>query len=291
VKQAGLDFDEIKKINHTLNLGQRKRLRAMEKRPIRDDKAVAVALKTLRRGLEERRRRAEGSVTGGGGPTRVYLDTPFMIQANKPDRLLGSNIKASNSTASFLVNYQNEINSDNNGASDFLTFSFVWLNDSTQEAQVNTEALLVLKGEADCFAHPGHFPLINYAVSGTAWSAELQILEMWNHPPTSPLFDPEQWAQNIVFQECDYRSKFPWPDFGDRQITDIFQAYPLVHRGFFTVPRNGSLVFQVILDIESTLSGGGWCTSNFSPTESVSGGFVLCPFVELQVSTSGIVTN
>ena len=96
LKQAGLDFDEIKKINHTLSLGQQKRLSAMEKRPTRDEKTMAVALKALRRGFEERRRRAE-SVTAGG-TTRVFLDTPFMIQANNPGRLLGSKIEGFNST-------------------------------------------------------------------------------------------------------------------------------------------------------------------------------------------------
>lgn len=296
LKQAGLDFDEIKKINHTLSLGQRNRLQAMEKRPARDEKAVAVALKALRQGLEQRRRRAEQSPTAGQ-PTRVYLDTPFMIQADKPNRLLGSNIEVFNSTASLLVDYHDEIPTDNNGTNDFLTFSFVWLNDSTQDAEVNTEALLVLQGEADCFAHPGLIPLVDQAISGTEWSAVLQILEMWNHPPTSPIPEQEQWVAPILWERCSYISKFPVNIFsgprGDRQITDVpVQAYPLVRRSFLTVPRNGSLVFQVILDIASSLSGGGWCTSKFAGTLSNGQtGFVLCPYVELQVSTSGIVTN
>lgn len=221
------------------------------------------------------------------GPTRVYLDTPFLIQANKPDILHGSNIEVFNSTASVLVDYQDEI-PDPNHTDDWVNFSFVWNNDTGQDAEINTEALLVVKGEADCFAHAGHIPVIDEAGSSLIWIAQLQILEMWNQPPTSPIPEADQ---TVLILDGPFALDMSTGlfDSGDHQVIDVFQAYPLAHRTFLTVPRNGSLVFQVSLNIGSTLFGGGWCTSNLSPTAP--GGFVLCPFVELQVSTSGIMTN
>src|SRR5262249_51887057 len=76
-----------------------------------------------------------------------------------------------------------------------------------------------------------------------------------------------------------------WPDNGDRQLINLFRAYPLSHRTFFRVPRNGALVFEVGLFVGSGLGGGGWVSSLFAGGL----GFLACPFVELQVVVPGII--
>ena len=111
-EKAGLDIDEISKINKGLRLGQLKRLRAREKRPVSDE-SDARTLKWLRHGIEERRRIAEGLATvssaAPGQTSRVYLDTPFMIQANSPDRLIDTKPEAWNSMAHFRADYFDDI--------------------------------------------------------------------------------------------------------------------------------------------------------------------------------------
>src|SRR5438046_9665254 len=59
LEKAGLDFDEIKKINKKLRRGQLDRLRAQEKRSNQDEESVSEAKKVLHGWVEEQRRNAD----------------------------------------------------------------------------------------------------------------------------------------------------------------------------------------------------------------------------------------
>ena len=54
------------------------------------------------------------------------------------------------------------------------------------------------------------------------------------------------------------------------------------------LPRNGSVVFEVSFVVSSLLQNGGWCTSDLIGGLA---GFVLCPFVELQVGAWGTMST
>jgi len=145
--QAVLDLDKIKKINKS----RLKKLRGLlDKRPHRD-KSDATVLKSLRRAIQERRRAARRVSVGASPPgqiTRVYLDTPFMIQANKPEWLLDSQIESFNSTAQAQIQYIDTIPTDDNSALDSVRFLFAWHNDTGPDAEVqNCTSLLAVKGQ------------------------------------------------------------------------------------------------------------------------------------------------
>jgi hypothetical protein len=112
---------------------------------------------------------------------------------------------------------------------------------------------------------------------------------MWNNPPTSPIFEGEQRVFEIVNIGGTAQSTFPF-DSIDQQSEPVFRGYPLFHRNFFVVPQNGSLVFQVSLNVLSYMDGGltgsGWVDSFLADPD-----FLLCPFVEFQVGTSGSMST
>jgi len=219
-----------------------------------------------------------------------------MIQANKPEWLLDSQIEPFNSTAHARIEYIDTIPTDdpitgNNSAVDSVSFFFAWQNDTGQDAEVrNCATLLAVKGQAAGQAWAGYIPLVDIAAFSIGWIVNFQILEMWNRPPTSPIPEGEQQVKYIVDMFGMAASRYPFGDSVNQQSVDVFRGYPLLHRNFFVVPRNGSLVFQVSLTVESFMDGGltgsGWVVSFFTDPD-----FLLCPFVELQVGTSGSMST
>src|SRR5262249_38007965 len=137
------------------------------------------------------------------------------------------------------------------------------------------ETLLVVKGRGDCLASPGLFNVVCW--SAADWLAEFLIWETWNKPPT---LLPKQGDQEALVLDIYVDATGPvFGDFGQK-IVDVFRAYSLAHSNFFVVPRNASVVFQVGLEVDSGLDGGGWCTSSFLYDM----GFLMCPYVALQVA-------
>jgi hypothetical protein len=83
----------------------------------------------------------------------VNIDTPVAIGGRPTPK--ATKFEAWNSTALYEVGYQGQINSEDNSAEDYLTFTFVWTNDTGQIAYVaNPETLLVVQGHGDPMRTP-----------------------------------------------------------------------------------------------------------------------------------------
>jgi len=274
LEQAGVNFDEIKKTNKALGL---KRHRDWEKeRTPRDAKSNAQALKSLRRIIAERRKAAKRpSVNPLLQTTSVIIDTPFMIKGHPT--LGGSHFEAFNSTAFYTTGYTGEINTEDHTAFDSLYFYFIWTNDTGQDAAVSAETPLVVQGHGDVDANSNYTPF-DTAEAILVWSAELLIWEAWNKPAN---LLPPQADQGIEVANISVVAQFPFRN-EDRKVVDVFRAYLLAHPGVFVVPRNASVVFQVGLAVASFLQTGGWVRSQFSPPV----GFLMCPYVALQVASA-----
>ena len=117
LEAIGLRFDAINKSNK-----KRKRsepLHALGKKPAQDKKSPATTLKAIRYGISQRRKDAKRLRLLNFPPqsTRVYLNTPFMIQADPAKDLDSSQIKPWNSIARFLTSYSGDANAIDSGIS------------------------------------------------------------------------------------------------------------------------------------------------------------------------------
>ena len=288
LEESGLDFDEIKQINKTLRRKQMERLRARESRSVGNKQSIAETKKLLRRWVEERRRSAKRlrPIRPPALPTTVFLDTPFLIWANPPSGLIDSKAEAWNSTAQFGLDYSDEIPTEDNTALDntaftWVTFYFLWENDSDSTKVVDTaQTNLFVKGHGDCYARAGYIPLWDIAYSDFDWDASFRIMFWEGGFGTDVPYEASQRAHIANLDVFDYASPY-WPIWpfkgGDRRLIDVSQQYPLAYSNLI-VPPGQPIVFAVSLHVRSELYGGGWCNSLFWNDL----GFVACPYVELQ---------
>jgi len=243
-------------------------------RTSRDAKSNTQALKSLRRFIATRRK---GAKSPGVSPLlegdTVMIDTPFMIKGHP--RLDGSNFEAFNSTAFFSGGYQGAIPPDD-FARDSVWFYFQWTNDTDSQFIVTAETILVVQGHGDCEAS-SDIPFHDAAAT-LAWSAQLGVWETWFRPPLGlPLSD----GQGVRIATISASVMFPY-GLSDGHSFDVFRGYLLSNSVPFDVPSNSTVVFQVGLNMNNYLKGGGdGCsvTSQLSPPV----GFLMCPYVLLQL--------
>jgi hypothetical protein len=266
MEKAGVDVD---KINETLKRKQQEQPRPAQPPSRIDKKALAAAKRAFRHGIEERRRSAKRLAALDAQPASIFLDAPIFI-----DDVFESNIEPWNST----INFPLFLNQDNN-ADTPINFHFVWRNDSPHDVLVSAASLLIAKGFADCVAF-ANFGLADANL--TCW-VNMNIFELWNDPPTSPLVENTQ-SVGLVGVYASARSFFiEGADLEEIPPVEFFQHIYLLHNNFFTVPAFQAVEFQVGVDIftdvytflDASASVGFYVISN--------GGFLMCPYVELQV--------
>ena len=266
MEKGGVD---IQKLNENLKRKQPERPHLVEK-PLRiDKKALAGAKRAFRYGIEERRKSARHLATLDYQSASVFLDTPVFI-----DPVVELNIEPWNSTAKFSISWGQDVDID----SARFNFHFFWRNESLSDVLISAASVLIAKGTIGLSA---------YATFGDAWvnvicSAELNILELWNDPPTSPLFEQTQregMGANVVSAQ----SVDGWTDEENPGLIDVFQGFQLYHNNFFRVPARQAVEFWVGVNvyayIGSFLDAGGNIVVDFATGDD----FLLCPFVELQV--------
>jgi hypothetical protein len=298
VEKAGLDIHKLKEIEKR---EQRERGHIRKKQTAAAQKALAATKNPFRHGIDERLKTLSRlAAVRPGQVDHVILDTPFLIWAHPDNMLESSVIQPSKSIAgfSFMVSTpptdpgQDFKHSDND-----VSFWFIWQNNYGQEVMINAEASFIAKGIIFIFTEFHPYSILSAAGGSVLTTVRLDIWEMWNSPETSPLQEQDQF---ISFEPSIFVvASLGIPIGSDQLIVNVSQAFNPRHNGFFLVPRNGSLLFQVSVAFSTFLKSADEfdpldvpppsATASVGFSRSVDN-FVECPFVHLEVIAPPIVT-
>ena len=185
--KGGLEVDKIKAVLTKRDADKRRLLESRKARA-----AKTFSRDKLRSGIDGRIKAFELSsrLSQPYASTNIVLDTPFLIYADPYYILRSSSIERLGSLARIHVRHTGEFSD-----LDTVSFYFLWQNSSDNYALLNVETYVVANGWFQITADSGIF--------GGAWAnifgaAELDLLEWWNHPPTSPL---QMNCQSAVFAD------------------------------------------------------------------------------------------
>lgn len=255
-------FDELLAQNRSAlrRIAERRKAEAVER--------SSSAKDTLRHGVESRRKVMEhlAELTPPESPTvaapKFYelLDRPFTIWPTGGVYVHAEQVEPANSWAKITV--------DSELASvDELSFYFLWQNPSDTHTVIDVDAYLVLNGFCQAGSEGGYFPGTR-ASQLNVW-ARLDLLESWNQPPTSPLWQVDQAQQALVLST----DTSGWFDDNATDSEAVFRGYDLRHN-LFLVPPHGEVVIEVALYVRYASREGSF------QVDFASGDFeVLCPGV------------
>jgi hypothetical protein len=155
-------------------------------------------------------------------------------------------------------------------ATDSVGFFFLWQNQNANTIIVDVDASLSLMGVCESNTVSTILAEADLKVSAT-----LHIHELWNDPPTSPIFQP---AQSLLALETDAQT---WGIFfgNDIDVKNIAKSFELRYSQF-VIPPNGTALFEVSCELEASLDISG---PGDDPTVEADfatfGRRVLCPYV------------
>jgi hypothetical protein len=268
----------------------RKALRQLEVRYLSVDQHSVSAQETFSRGdarsrrflaqLEEMfqvglksRRLALGQLAADQAyaPTHVVLDKAFLIWATPSNMLLDSLTEPFNNFAKIQRR-------SNSSGHDELNFYFVWDNPRDNHTVIDVECSVGIRGICKADAESG---FLSGGSSSLTVRAELQPLEWWNQPPTTPLPQSSQIEDVAVIS---WSGGAAW-GLG-REILGIetpsllvSSQHDLQHK-LFAVPPRGVVVFKITLSLDYRIDDGSIAV-DFATDDFI----VRCPFVLLGILT------
>jgi len=271
--ETGLD---VKKLEPVLNEHQRELRRILEKRPTPSSKSASAGTRaTVRKAIDARVKTLElaNTVQPHAASTFVVLDAPFLVFANPSNWLFDSHVSRKESFAK--VRFQEKLEPPHiiPKVHD-VTFVYVWENPSEHFALVNVETYVVLKGFCLTSVQPRIAQFLG-AHSRLSVHAGLTLLEWWNQPPTTPLFQKSQEVEALGLH-----AYAPFLS-GDTEDQNLFDGYDLKY-SLFAVPPKGVAVFYVNMFTKQTTDGHAFYIVDFLAKDSL----VLCPYVQLEVLTA-----
>lgn len=122
---------------------------------------------------------------------RILLDTASDVTATPGLSLDSTQIAPTNNSAKFFL-----LSSTDPGTTQTVSFGFTWENASDRSAVVNVDGYLVLDGRCQAVAFGGSFG--GYRLCHMFVDASLNIQELWNRPPTSPIRQGGQDARALA---------------------------------------------------------------------------------------------
>jgi hypothetical protein len=259
---------EVDKFDEHLAQNRSALRRIAERRKAEAVERSSSAKDALRHGVEGRRKVMEhlADVTPPESPTvavpKFYelLDRPITILPTGGVYVHADSIEPANSWAKITVDSESY-------AEDELSFYFLWQNPSDTHAVIDVNAYLVLNGFCQVESEGGYFPGVRH--SRLAVRARLDLLEWWNQPPTSPLWQVDQ-EQPALFLSTDTSG---WLDHNATDSEAVFRGYDLRYN-LALVPPHGVVVFEVALFVRYGSTEGS------IHVDFASGDFeVLCPGV------------
>jgi hypothetical protein len=184
--RSGLDRSELE------ILANQRRTEANElaaRRLAKADQQFSAFLETVKRDINNWRNNVEQLAIFFPPPVqRFLLNTASDVSATSGIPISSSSLAPGNNWVQFLfVTFQEtpEFNSSNEEVS----FSFFWQNPSNVTATIDVDAYLILTRLLQLVATGGY---VEGGFCYIAVRAELHIHELWNQPPTSPVFQSGQ---------------------------------------------------------------------------------------------------
>ena len=221
----------------------------------------------------------------------VILDTPILIWAYPYDSILDdAGIQPSDSWAKFKFT----VSGAEQQSTDFkVVFFYLWQNDYGRDVMINAETFITSSGFVESVVNPRGIIVGGWSTMDI--DVGLDILELWNNPNTSPVFEEDQF--------------FDFPEIKAEVLIDL--GIPIIldeissafikrldnpkHNGFFTVPRNGSVLFEpfIAFSIDQSkmeILGDIQTIESVADFESIPAFSVRCPFVHLEVVVPQVMT-
>jgi hypothetical protein len=200
----------------------------------------------------------------------VLLNIPFLISANSSVELEQFQIIENNSFAKFRTRVENPDDFFGN-----VNFFYVWTNPKNTFEVINVAGFVMFNGHCSLGVGGGLFPGDRQA--SVTVEGRLDILEMFNDPPTSPLAQPDQTVTALQMRE----TAFGWGEVGAVDARDLFRGLGLTHIQM-VVPPLATIVFGVVAAVSC---GTGEDSSN-AEADFASGAFqVGSPAVVLATLT------
>jgi hypothetical protein len=201
----------------------------------------------------------------------VVLEKAFLIWATPSNMLVDSLADAFNNFAKI------ERRNSSSGR-DELNFYFLWENPRDEHSVINIECSVGVRGVCTASADSG---FLSGGSSSLTIRAELQPLEWWNQPPTTPLQQSSQIQDVVTISSS---GGIFW-GLGRRIIgietpsLIVSSQYDLQHT-LFAVPPRGVVVLKVTVSLDYSVDDGS-IEVDFSRDD-----FSLrCPFVLLGILT------
>jgi hypothetical protein len=129
------------------------------------------------------------------------------------------------------------------------SFGFLWQNPSDRYAVVSVLSAIVLNGSFRVLSAGGVFH--GYRFSHLDISTGLDMHELWNDPPTSPLLQPGQ-SKTALDLGCDSSGAF---SFAASDGEDLNRGFALTYEQF-VMPPKGRVMFEVFCDTRYQIYDG-----------------------------------
>jgi hypothetical protein len=129
-----------------------------------------------------------------------------------------------------------------------VSFGFIWQNPSDRSAVVNVDGYFVFDGRCHAIAFGGIFA---FSLSHMEVDARLNIQELWNQPPTSPIRQGGQDA-HVLTAHANPRGLLSEPD---SVIRYLFRGFDLQYRQLY-VPGHATVRIEVSFVFDFFTSNG-----------------------------------
>jgi len=212
------------------------------------DAQAAARQGTVRRDVENWRYTVErlNTLASPAAPVQLFLlETAADISATPGLTLDATQIAPLNNSANLFLFSENE------GRAEAVSFGFLWQNASDRYAVVHVDGYLVLDGTFQAIAYGGlHLPL-DYRHCTVVVDASLNIQELWNQPPTSPVRQANQdWR--MLTLEADASG---WFDDTEMVTQDLYRGVTLQYTQL-VLPPQGTARIEVSCVLTSTSREG-----------------------------------
>jgi hypothetical protein len=213
------------------------------------DAEAAAMRETVRREVENWRYTVEQlkTLTATAEPIqRILLDTAFDVTTTPgttPGLTVDSTQRApGNNSAKF------SLRNNGPGATETVSFGFIWQNTSNRPAVVNVDGYFVFDGKCQALAFGGG--IFSFSRTDLFVKARLKLQELWNQPPSSPMGQGGQDA-DVLFVHAD-----PGTVIFENTVSVIrylFRGFDLQYRQL-RVPPQGQLRIEVsfVFDFSAT---------------------------------------
>lgn len=182
-------------------------------------------------------------------PYYEFLNTPLMILSTD-NLLVASEIAPSNSYARFFVG---PIPEDDDFYGN-VSFYYSWSNPKNKFAVINVNGYIIFNFFCVVGALGGLTPLPRSRFGHVEVYGQLNILEYWNQPPTSPLIQPDQVVEAVRLS-CS-------GNWGCVDSKHVFRGYDLSHN-LMVVPPSGIVLFRVTASVGCVTGVDGFVKVDF----------------------------